>query len=181
MQYYALKLVVIINLMSFNHFKDREQYHSCYEMQERDLHDVLSDKISVHFIEAPKCDKLSIKNKNRLIRWMKYLSYSSPEEIVEMAKDDDVFTGVLEAEKMFVRNREEMLEYEARERYEMDMATIKADGIAEGRAEGRSEGRSEGKLEALLATAKEMLAGGLNVEQVKKFTKLTDKELANLL
>ena len=142
-------------------------------MQERDLHDVLSDKISVHFIEAPKCDKLSIKNKNRLIRWMKYLSYSSPEEIVEMAKDDDVFTGVLEAEKMFVRNREEMLEYEARERYEMDMATIKADGIA--------EGRSEGKLEALLATAKEMLAGGLNVEQVKKFTKLTDKELAKLL
>ena len=108
---------------------------------------------------------------------MKYLSYSSPEEIVEMAKDDDVFTGVLEAEKMFVRNREEMLEYEARERYEMDMATIKADGIAEGRAEGRSEG----KIEALLATAKEMLAGGLNVEQVKKFTKLTDKELANLL
>ncbi len=142
-------------------------------MQERDLHDVLSDKISVHFIEAPKCDKLSIKNKNRLIRWMKYLSYSSPEEIVEMAKDDDVFTGVLEAEKMFVRNREEMLEYEARERYEMDMATIKADGIA--------EGRSEGKIEALLATAKEMLAGGLNVEQVKKFTKLTDKELAKLL
>ena len=142
-------------------------------MQERDLHDVLSDKISVHFIEAPKCDKLSIKNKNRLIRWMKYLSYSSPEEIVEMAKDDDVFTGVLEAEKMFLRNREEMLEYEARERYEMDMATIKADGIA--------EGRSEGKLEALLATAKEMLAGGLNVEQVKKFTKLTDKELAKLL
>ena len=108
---------------------------------------------------------------------MKYLSYSSPEEIVEMAKDDDVFTGVLEAEKMFVRNREEMLEYEARERYEMDMATIKADGIAEGRAEGRSEG----KIEALLATAKEMLAGGLNVEQVKKFTKLTDKELAKLL
>ena len=142
-------------------------------MQERDLHDVLSDKISVHFIEVPKCDKLSIKNKNRLIRWMKYLSYSSPEEIVEMAKDDDVFTGVLEAEKMFVRNREEMLEYEARERYEMDMATIKADGIA--------EGRSEGKIEALLATAKEMLAGGLNVEQVKKFTKLTDKELAKLL
>lgn len=172
MQYYALKPVVIINLMSFNHFKDREQYHSCYEIQERDLHDVLSDKISVHFIEAPKCDKLSIKNKNRLIRWMTYLSYSSPEEIVDMAKDD-VFTGVLEAEKMFVRNREEMLEYEARERYEMDMATIKADGIAEGRAEG--------KLEALLATAKEMLAGGLNVEQVKKFTKLTDKELANLL
>ena len=78
---------------------------------------------------------------------------------------------------MFVRSREEMLEYEARERYEMDMATIRADGIAEGRAEGEAKG----KLDALLATAKEMLAGGLNIEQVKKFTKLTDKELAKLL
>ena len=101
------------------------------------------------------------------------MSYSSPEELIEIAKEDEVFTEVLEAEKMFVRNREEMLEYEARERYEMDMATIKADGIAEGEAKG--------KLDALLATAKEMLAGGLNIEQVKKFTKLTDKELAKLL
>ena len=146
-------------------------------MQERDLHDVLSDEISVHFIEAPKCDKLSIKNKNRLIRWMKYLSYSSPEEIVEMAKDDDVFTGVLEAEKMFVRNREEMLEYEARERYEIDMATIKADGIAEGRAEGRAEG----KFDSLFATAKNLLKMGLSKDQVKQATNLSDKELAKLL
>ena len=74
---------------------------------------------------------------------------------------------------MFVRNREEMLKYEAQERYEMDIATIKADG--------RAEGRAEGKLEALLDTAREMLAGGLNIEQVKKYTKLTDKELAYLL
>lgn len=173
MQYEALKPVVIINLMAFNHFKDREQYHSCYEVQERDLHDVLSDKISIHFVEAQKCKDLSAKNKNRLVRWMKYLTYSSPEEVVEMAREDEVFTHVLEAEKMFVRNREEMLKYEAQERYEMDMATIKADGKAEGRAEG--------KLEALLDTAREMLAGGLSIEQVKKFTKLTDKELASLL
>lgn len=129
------------------------------------MHDVITDKISIHFIEAQKCKELSVKNKNRLVRWMKYLTYSSPEDVVEIAREDEVFAHVLEAEKMFVRNREEMLKYEAQERYEMDMATIKA----------------EGKLEALLATAKEMLAGGLNVEQVKKFTKLTDKELANLL
>ena len=101
------------------------------------------------------------------------LTYFSPKEVVEMAREDEVFTHVLEAEKMFVRNREEMLKYEAQERYEMDMATIKADG--------RAEGRAEGKLEALLDTAREMLAGGLSIEQVKKFTKLTDKELASLL
>ena len=74
---------------------------------------------------------------------------------------------------MFVRNREEILEYEARERYEMDMATIKADGIA--------EGRTEGKLDALLATAKNLLKMGLSKDQVKQATNLSDKELAKLL
>ena len=85
---------------------------------------------------------------------------------------------------MFVRNREEMLKYEAQERYEMDMATIKADGIAEGWvkgiAEGRAEGEAKGKLEALLSTAKEMLKAGLSVDQVKQFTKLKDQDLAQL-
>ena len=78
---------------------------------------------------------------------------------------------------MFVRNREEMLEYEARERYEMDMATIKADGIAEGRAEGRAEG----KFDSLFATAKNLLKMGLSKDQVKQATNLSDKELAKLL
>lgn len=69
---------------------------------------------------------------------------------------------------MFVRNREEMLKYEAQERYEMDMATIKA------------EGEAKGKLESLLATAKEMLKAGFSIEQIKQFTKLTDQELSKL-
>lgn len=69
---------------------------------------------------------------------------------------------------MFVRNREEMLKYEAQERYEMDMATIKA------------EGEAKGKLESLLATAKEMLKAGLSLEQIKQFTKLMDQELSKL-
>ena len=48
-----------------------------------------------------------------------------------MAKEDDVFTGVLEAEKMFVRNREEMLEYEARERYEMEDQVKQATNLSD--------------------------------------------------
>lgn len=90
---------MIINLMALNYSKDREQYHSCYELQERDLHDVITDKISVHFIEAQKCKELSVKNKNRLVRWMKYLTYSLPEDVVEMAREDEVFAHVPERKR----------------------------------------------------------------------------------
>ena len=78
---------------------------------------------------------------------------------------------------MFVRNREEMLKYEARERYEMDLAT--RTGLAEAR--GREEGEAKGKLEALLTTARKMLKGGLSIKEVKEFTSLSDDELAKLM
>ena len=159
LEYYALKPVVIINLLALNHFKDREQYHSCYEVRERDKGDLLTDKMSVHFIEAQKCKDLSAKNKNRLVRWMKYLTYSSPEEVVEMAKEDEVFAHVLEAEKMFVRNREEMLKYEAQEHYEMDLVYIKAES----------------------RIAKNLLKEGISEEQITQVTDLSGKELARSL
>lgn len=50
---------------------------------------------------------------------------------MSIAQEDQIFADILEAEKMFVRNREEMLKYEARERYEMDCASLKSDGIEE--------------------------------------------------
>ena len=98
-----------------------------------------------------------------------------------MAKEDEVFAHVLEAEKMFVRNREEMLKYEAQEHYEMDLATreglAEARGEAKGRAEGKAEGRAEGKLEALLTTAKRMLKAGMSIKEVIEFTNLTEQQL----
>ncbi len=105
-----------------------------------------------------------------------------------MAKEDEVFAHVLEAEKMFVRNREEMLKYEAQERYEMDLATREglaeargeAKGRAEGKAEGRAEGRAEGKLEALLTTAKRMLKAGMSIKEVIEFTNLTEQQLSQI-
>ena len=89
---------------------------------------------------------------------------------------------------MFVRNREEMLKYEARERYEMDLATRtslaeargREEGEAKGRAEGEAKGRAEGKFEALLATAKKLLTLGMPLSQIKQVTNLSDEELSRL-
>lgn len=73
-----------------------------------------------------------------------------------MAKEDEVFAHVLEAEKMFVRNREEMLKYEAQEHYEMDLVYIKAES----------------------RIAKNLLKEGISEEQITQVTDLSGKELA---
>lgn len=76
-----------------------------------------------------------------------------------MAKEDEVFAHVLEAEKMFVRNREEMLKYEAQEHYEMDLVYIKAES----------------------RIAKNLLKEGISEEQITQVTDLSGKELARSL
>ena len=76
-----------------------------------------------------------------------------------MAKEDEVFAHVLEAEKMFVRNREEMLKYEAQEHYEMDLVYIKAES----------------------RIAKNLLKEGISEEQITQVIDLSGKELARSL
>ena len=76
-----------------------------------------------------------------------------------MAKEVEVFAHVLEAEKMFVRNREEMLKYEAQEHYEMDLVYIKAES----------------------RIAKNLLKEGISEEQITQVTDSSGKELARSL
>ena len=186
--YKELKPVVIINILSFDHFKSSHKYHSCFTLREDDEHAlVLTDKISVHFIEANKCEHLSDKNKNRLIRWMSYLNNTEPNEIMEMAQEDEIFKKVLEAEKMFVKDRQAMLMYEAQERYEMEMATRFKSGKAEGIAEGIAEGEKRERLKAAntlledrLRIARELFDKGLSPDFIRNTTKLSDEQLSSL-
>lgn len=166
-EYNNLKPVIVINLLSFNYF-EREDYHSRYALREDVYHDSLTDKISIHFIEARKCHRLSEKNQSRLMRWMDYLSDNTPVALMQLDGKDEIFESVREAEKMFVRDREAMLRYEARERYEMDMASLKGESRREGRAEERIE------------IAHNMLKNGFSLEQIKLATRLTDDEMAAL-
>ena len=181
--YDSLKPAVIINLLAYSIFKKRAQYHSCYELRERTEGDLLTDKLSIHIIEAQKSD-LSSKNKNRLLKWLGYLSNKAPAAVAEVAKDDQLFSKILEAEKMFVRDLNEMRAYEAQERYEMDMATLlKAkhnQGIAIGEERGIEIGEARGELKKALQTAKAMLSAGEPIERIKLYTQLSDEQIAAL-
>ena len=139
--------------------------------RERTEGDLLTDKLSIHIIEAQKSD-LSSKNKNRLARRLGYLSNKAPAAVAEVAKDDQLFSKILEAEKMFVRDLNEMREYEAQERYEMDMATLlKAK---------HNQGIAAGELKNALQVAKVMLNAGEPLERIKLYTQLSDDQITAL-
>ena len=56
----------------------------------------------------------------------------------------------------------------------------KAEGRAEGRAEGKAEGRAEGDLDRALKVAKEMLADGMPVDKICKYTELSVEQIEAL-
>ena len=97
---------------------------------------------------------------------------------------------------MFVRDLNEMREYEAQERYEMDMATLlkakhnqgiavgeergEARGIEIGKARGIAIGETRGELKHALEMAKIMLNAGEPLERIKLYTQLSDEQITAL-
>ena len=166
--YSKLKPVIIINLLAINYFPNRQTYITSYSLREDEDYELMSDKVNFIYIEARKCQELGDRNRSRLTRWMTYLTYPSQEEVFQLAKDDEIIAEAMEVEKVFFRTPEEMREYEAREKYDMDIISAE------------DNGRAEGRIEALLETAKNLLKLGLSVEQIKAATHLNDEQLAQL-
>lgn len=93
---------------------------------------------------------------------------------------------------MFVHDREEMLKIEARERYEMDSASLKSDGIEEGKQIGRVEGikiglkegieiaREEGAKSKTIQIAKNMLNHGIDDNLIIFCTEVSAQELESI-
>ena len=172
LEYKDFKPVIVVNLLSFIIFHDREKYHSSYSVREDELNDLLTDKLSIQFIEAPKCNKGKVKVLNRLGRWIQYLTFSDPSEIQDFAKKDKVFADVMEAEKMFRSNPEDMDAYLSEENAKFRFENILRGKLDEGEAKGRAKERID--------MARDMLKDGVDVDFIKKYTHLSDAELAAL-
>ena len=99
-----------------------------------------------------------------------------------------MFKELSRIEKVYSKDKEEMLRYEAAERAEMDFVSAissaelrgKEIGKAEGRAEGLTEGKAEGKKIQALETAKKMLQADFDIHQIIELTGLSESEIMQL-
>lgn len=97
--------------------------------------------------------------------------------------DDASAPGLPEARERLQLDRLNKDELKAYYRH-LDNVVILRDNIfterAEGRAEGRVEGRAEGRAEERAATARKMLADGLPIDIIRKYTELSEEEIKKL-
>ena len=164
--YHKLTPVIIITFLTENHLST-VSYHSCYHYNEDDEHSRLTDLSTLHFIEFKKCQVEEKSKLSRLEQWVKYLSAT-----------------LSRIEKVYGKDKEELLRYEAAERAEMDfvsaISSAELRGKEIGKAEGKAEGRAEGKKIQAAETAEALLDMGLSLQQITKATGLTEAEILQI-
>ena len=170
--YGELKAVEIINLLDYNFFQEETPYHTHSEVWHPATNKVITDLQILHFIEIPKFERMQEQKQqqgvamSRLDRWLQYLTCSDPQEVLAFAKSDAIFCNVLEAEKMYINDKELMRKY-----YEENRDGYWEGVIANAKAEERKN---------LLAAARNLLAEGMDRLKVQQVTQLTDAEMASI-
>lgn len=165
--YKELPETICINIINFNMF-EFEGFHSCFRVMEQNRHEILTDKMEIHFFELKKLSKKLDKN-NMLELWLKLINSETEEELemlentnVQEIHDAIVILKELSADE---KTRHMALRREMAFNDQMNAyAAYKKEGIEEGRKEGRKEGREETLIEAL----EKMIESGIEEEKAKK-------------
>ena len=135
MHYKDLRPAIAINILNFNYFPT-EKYHSKFVVLDEEELYRLNDNFQLHFIELKKWVKLSVKARNRLERWLLFLADNNPMELEEIAMKDATITRALEAEKLFLSDKQARYIYDLREKAKRDwissIATAEERGIEKG-------------------------------------------------
>jgi len=177
--YTLLKPVYVICFMDFilKHLTDQLVYK--YQMMEQSSHEVYGNWLSIFLCELPRLQKNKMAEMDYVESWLHILKESStfvgrPEGM------DARFNAVIEAAEMGKLPESEKLNYfmamiQDKERLEYGEDRFNA-GMKKGREEGREEGLTAGKREMALT----MLSDGVPVQQISKWTGLSEKEIEAL-
>lgn len=160
--YSELKQSISINIINFNLF-DCPGYHSHFMLMEKERHELLTDKCSIHFFELKKINKTINKN-NRMELWLQLINAESEEELAML---ENTNVPVIQKAVMVIHKMsadEKMREIaRIREKAMHDEASALKGARAEGRAEERAE------IEA------QMRANGLSEELIRSILKEKNK------
>ena len=149
--YNSISRCICINVLDFGMF-DCPEFHSSFSVREDTRHELLTDKMQLHFFELTKIKAVGKKNKpneeDNLQLWLQLFKADSKEEL-EMLKNTSVQEIRSGVEAIYSLSKDDKIREYVRQRelaevdHNLDIANAEARGRAEGRAEGKAEGMAE--------------------------------------
>ena len=149
--YQAIQPVIGIHLLDFDLFEDPEhqhQAHWCFEMRDRQQHDVkLGDELELHIIEMRKADRLGITPPD-LAAWLSFFEHWQDETIMSNITYEPVQKALAHL-KIFSSDEEMRYRAFVRERALMDEISEKRAEREKGERIGKRIGKREQAIDIL--------------------------------
>jgi predicted transposase/invertase (TIGR01784 family) len=150
-EYIALRPAVLIAFLCYEE-TTAQRLHSVFEF--REIHDqrAFSKDLSLHLIELPKLEQMTPKEEKAetdLVRWAKFFTASTDEELEATAKGDMMMEKTMDFLEKLSAKADVRLLAERREMaqlmYRMELTMARDEAMAEGEAKGKAEGEAKGE------------------------------------
>ena len=174
---FELKSVFCVGILDFVFEEDNSNPDFLHEVQLKNRHNsVFYDKYALYFIEMPKFHKAESELASQLENWIYFLKHLEEFSEIPACFQDTVLEQAFEIAELAHLSENERAAYEHSLKIYRDNINVLNTATEKAWAGGKEEGKEEVKRE----TARLMLADGLPLAAVKKYTGLSEVELENL-
>ena len=193
-EYSSLKQTICINIINFNQF-DCDEYHSHFQLMEKDRHNVLTDKIAIHFFELKKIGRS--RRKKRMEDWLDLINAETEGDLMDIQQGtvipevkrtiavlrelsaDEQLRRQAEMREKRIHDEVSALGSARREGEKTGMAKGMAKGIAKGLemgiTKGLEMGRDEGRNQTIEQLKAGLIAQGNSEEQIENILSIFEK------
>jgi predicted transposase/invertase (TIGR01784 family) len=201
-KYHKLKEIIFLAITSFVMFPDKTAYKSDHVILDKETHSHDLKDFYFSFLELPKFTKTIDELESVVEKWayfFKHAEETHEKELEKIIGSDHVIQRAYEELNRFSWSEIELNTYEQEEKRERDAQAIldqqlldieaakakyveqgREEGREQGREEGRGEGREEGREQGIQEVAKSMKQAGLSVEEIARYTGLSETEIDSL-
>ncbi|AHC16502.1 hypothetical protein L21SP2_3162 [Salinispira pacifica] len=175
--YSDLSPSVCINLLDFTLFPELSDFHSCFQITEKDHKEyILTEHLEIHFIELSKLDFTAIPNfETAILRWCYYFKNEGniqEDTMPVLLKDNPAIEKAHHVYEDFTSDEQLMDMAEAHEKWVKDVNTrLKT---------ARQQGLEQGLEQARIEDAKKMLQEGLDIALICRITGLNEDQIKKL-
>ena len=175
--------VYVINILNFkmDQHEDCTDVKTVYRLYEECSHQLLTDRVTFIFIELPRFRKSIDELDGNVLEGMYFcLKNMAALEECPRVLTHQVFKKIFEVSELCKMDQEKRDKVISKMTTERDLRNQMAYAIEQGLQQGREQGLQQGREEERIDIAKGMLADGMPVESIAKYTGLTAEEIKAL-
>ena len=178
--YHKIAPTASIVVLAYNETPE-ENFHTIYEMRERNSHRLFTDDLRIHLIELLKVEDYladhPTEKPQEVVFWTRFFNAKTQNELEELAMERPIFERAHEALQFISSDPETQQMIDDREKAYVNYITEMEGNREEGRQEGIEEGIKKHRHEVIST----MHSKGMTPEQIASILDLELQEVAEIL